>query len=181
MILGADFYRCEQLLHSNDNDFWRRTYIKTGFSMFEAMNEMMRQVAMAVACVRTESYNMARLIFLGNISNRILKNGTIEMEELRAPFINYTAFILRSLAKECGTDATFFSDHRWERFQRVTKVRDRLTHPKTKADLIVTDDDLVLMRDAVDWYWHAIRDAKNDPSFGKGTDDPSFIKKGEQL
>jgi hypothetical protein len=40
----------------------------------------------------------------------------------------------------------------WEIFRRSLKVRDRLTHPKRAADLLVADDELTDLMQVWEWF-----------------------------
>ncbi|MCX6901473.1 MAG: hypothetical protein NT105_22565 [Verrucomicrobia bacterium] len=170
-MLTADYDRCQQQLHGEDSQFWRRTYVRTVFSMIEAFNQQLRQKALNAACAEKEGYNISRILLLQDVTNRVRKNGSIEEEELRVPFVNYTAFILRSLAEESETDAAFFSDNGWNEFQKAVDVRNRLTHPKKKEDLTVTDEDLALVHEALRWYANAMCHAMGNKDFWQGHDE----------
>ena len=106
-------------------------------------------------------------LLLGN-DWRILKDGTLEKQSLRPPFLNYTAFILRALAEESNAEPTFFSESGWNDFKKAVEVRNRLTHPKMNADMNVSDTELTSLHEAVRWYYNAVITVLNNKAFWTG-------------
>ncbi len=164
--LTADLDRCQQNLDSEDSQFWRRTYTRTLFSFFEAMNSLLKAKALEAACSADKSsFNSTRIELLEGYIYRINKNGTLEQQEHRFPFINYTAFILRCLAEESNTEATFFSDNGWNEFQKAVQIRHRLTHPKRGSDMDITDPEMKTIAKASEWYFVASTHAFQNTQF----------------
>jgi hypothetical protein len=155
--LTSDLGKCEQNLHSEDCQFWRRTYVRTVFSLLEAMNSIVKEKAVEAACSGDKtSLNTSRIELLGDYTYRIEKNGKLEQQEQRFPFVNYTAFVLRSLCEESYVEPSFFSDNGWNEFQKAVKIRYRLTHPKRNADLDISDEELQTVREAMRWHGNAM-------------------------
>jgi hypothetical protein len=164
--LTSDLGKCEEHLDSEDCQFWRRTYIRTVFSLFEAMNNFLKEKAAQAACSGDkQSFNTTRIELLGDYSYRIERNGKIERQEQRFPFLNYTAFVLRSLCEESYVDPKFFSDNGWNEFQKAVQIRHRLTHPKADADLDISDTELATVHEAMRWYYGAVLDAFGNTAF----------------
>lgn len=169
-ILTADLDLCQQNLNSDDSQFWRRTYVRTLFSFFEAMNSLLKSKAVQAACSGDkESFNATRIELLGDYTYRINKNGTLDQQEHRFPFVNYTAFILRCLAEESNVEASFFSDNGWAEFQKAVQIRHRLTHPKKDKDMDISDSEMDSVHEASRWYFNASIHAFENTSFW-GTD-----------
>ena len=168
--LSSDFDRCVDQLESEDTQFWRRTLCRTIFSMFEAMNGLLKEKAIQAACSGDKkSWKITRIELLGENEYRILKNGKLEQQPLRRPFLNYTAFVLRALAEESYTEPTFFSDPGWNDFQKAIEVRHRLTHPKKNSDMNVSDTELTSLHEAVRWYYNASITAMGNKTFWTGS------------
>jgi len=167
--LSSDYDKCVDHLESEDSQFWRRTLCRTMFSMFEAMNGLLREKAIEAACsADKKSRSITRIeLLLGN-EYRILKDGRLEKQPLRRPFLNYTAFILRALAEESNTEPTFFSDSGWSEFQKAVNVRHRRTHPKKNTDMNISDAELTSLHEAVRWYYNANITAIGNKAFWTG-------------
>jgi hypothetical protein len=155
--LIEDYHKCTENLHANDNQFWRRTLFRTAFSFIESLNGLVKEKAVLALCSRgKKQLNITKIELLQDFDHRISKTGKLESQQRRQPFLNYTAFILRCLAEESNTEATFFSDNGWNEFQKALDVRHRLTHPKKAADMNVSDEELHSLEETFRWYTGAI-------------------------
>jgi hypothetical protein len=155
--LTSDLGRCEEHLDSADCQFWRRAYIRTAFSIFEAMNNFLKEkAAQAASSGDKTAFNTTRIDLLADYTYHIERNGKIVPQEQRFPFLNYTAFVLRSLCEESYVKANFFSDNGWNEFQKAVQIRHRLTHPKMGADLDVSDTEIQSIKEAMHWYGNAV-------------------------
>lgn len=170
--VSADFGKCADQLDSEDTQFWRRTLCRTLFSMFEALNGLLREKALQAICSKKKNVNITRIQLLGGNEWRILETGKLEKQPLRRPFLNYTAFILRTLAEESGTEPVFFSDDGWKEFQNAIKIRHRLTHPAKNTDMNISDAELATLRKAVRWYGNAVCIAMGNDKFWSGSPMP---------
>jgi hypothetical protein len=52
-------------------------------------------------------------------------------------------------------------DSRWDDFKKAMLVRDRLTHPKKVSDLEVTDEEVMRLNRAHDWYSECLDELLN--------------------
>jgi hypothetical protein len=173
--LTSDYDKCVDHLEAEDTQFWRRTICRTTFSMFEAMNGLLREKAVEALCsADKKSRNITRIALLSGKEWRILKDGKLEHQPLRRPFLNYTAFILRAFAEESNSEPTFFADSGWNDFQKAVEVRHRLTHPKKNTDMNVSDAELTSLHEAVRWYFNAAATVLNNKTFWTGPTIPPF-------
>jgi hypothetical protein len=130
------------------------------------MNSIVKEKALQAACSGDKTaINTTRIELLGDYTYRIEKNGKLEQQEHRFPFVNYTAFVLRSLCEESYVEPSFFSDNGWNEFQKAVQVRHRLTHPKKDADLDISDKELETVREAMRWYHNALHHAFSNSTF----------------
>jgi len=142
-IAIEDYDICRQQMESTDTQFWRCSYIRSTFVVMEAAIDLLRQKAMEITCSKKEEYNLTRIELLGNSEYRILRTGRLEMNNRKAPFLNYLAFILRCLAEESGGSIDgHISLDGWRKLGDSVKVRDRLTHPKKDTTMDVSDDEI---------------------------------------
>ena len=156
-VLTSDLERCQENLDSEDSQFWRRTYIRTAFAFIEAMNGILRVTALRAATSNEKTeLRLTRIALLDETGFSIQKNGTLKEEDQRHPFLNYTAFILRSLAEESYGEASFFGDNGWNELQKAVQIRHRLTHPKGGSDMNISDEELTGVHEAMRWYHNAV-------------------------
>lgn len=71
---------------------------------------------------------------------RLGKNGKLDLEPNRIPFLSLVAFTLKTFAKQVSLEKEVLSDNRWEAFCQSTHIRHRITHPKFHTEIEITDD-----------------------------------------
>ena len=151
--LQGDVSECAKQLRDNDTPFWRRTLVRTVFSMIEAFNVSVADKAItALVNPRNRKYNISALILLSGRDFRIAKNGDITSSNSRHPLLNFTGFLIRTLAKAGNVRKHCLGQHGWNDFQKAVAIRNRITHPKTKGDAEVSDEDINALMSGVTWY-----------------------------
>lgn len=140
-----------------EEQFWRRVYVRAVFSYFEAHAFVMRSSCLPrMRPKRGDAEAIFRLALLTDASYQPTKTGRLERaREFRVPFVNSFAFSMRTFAEGAGLTnkeiERFFADNCFNLLQRATKVRDRLTHPKKLSDLDVSNDELLEVTNAYGW------------------------------
>ncbi|MFT5469875.1 MAG: hypothetical protein ACI8UO_004998 [Verrucomicrobiales bacterium] len=158
-ILIEDYDYFRQALKEADTPRNRRSYVRAAFAAMEGLVDWVRQKAADATCTNTEieGLNITRLQLLGLDDYRISKTGKIESSNRRTPFLNYTAFVLRSLAEELEIDfEEHISDAGWSKLQIAVRARDRLTHPKTASELSVSDEEIEATEIGILWVFNSM-------------------------
>src|SRR5438445_8510504 len=131
----------------------RRAYVRVMLSFIEGMNHALKQILIAAAeCHRVN---------LSDEEVQILRGVQIQLDGKYKPKVVHrplrvkddVRFTLLMLGK-CA-DAPFdpnFGDQGWAAFLDAIAIRNRVTHPKSRDDLWLTDADLVRVDQAVKWF-----------------------------
>ncbi len=62
-------------------------------------------------------------------------------------------FAFRVLAKSLGKEFSLnLGGTGWRAFRDAVDIRNRVTHPKSSAQLVISNDDILAVRDADDWF-----------------------------
>jgi hypothetical protein len=154
-LLTADLALCENKLDGGDHQFWRRSYVRIYFTMIEGLCALMREKCLPLACTQDSKggISVSDIHFLSDVGFRIKDNGTLEPEEHRCPFINRVAFSIRTFAKYANVTIDMCGDSGWKGFRDATKIRNRLTHPKSAEDLTISDEDMKVVQSGVNWFY----------------------------
>ena len=122
----------------SDSQHWRRNYVRVCASLIEGYAHCLREMcAVSFACVAPEiSEKEAEVVRSERSFNA---NERIKLT-LRAA---YKLFELQP--------APNFGGHKWPRAQRVLERRHLLMHPKTPADLEISNELWLELRDDVTW------------------------------
>ncbi len=166
---GYEGYACLELLQDlvavqklaaiKEDQFTRRTAVRTAFALIEAMCFQMRRVI--ILCLflqsrRTLKLDLATLSLLAEKTPTISDNGKVSKRQQQQPMNSHIAFVLRQAAELVGVDADqFFRDDGWNKFKKAVTLRHRLTHPKSKDDVQVSDDDCNYVGRGLAWFWVA--------------------------
>ncbi len=118
-------------LEKDDTPLNRRTYVRTFFSAVEATIHFMRQVALD-----------KRELFAEEEIEKL-------EEKRRLPLTDSVAFVCKMYSR--AMDSPFMlerSGKEWAAFLTAIKVRDSITHPKRRATLDISDENLHGVRSA---------------------------------
>ena len=91
------------------------------------------------------------LCALSNISYRIDDNGHLQLERPNISLKHRTLFALNMTARVTGSDISPKQDEGWKQFVQATKIRNRITHPKTQDDLEVSKQEYATVVEALQW------------------------------
>ena len=92
------------------------------------------------------------LCALSDISYEIRQNGTLVIKAPRIQFENRVLFVLNLLDKTIGRQVKPKEIEGWQEFQDSIKIRNRITHPKTKDDLAVSQEDYDTVIRGFQWF-----------------------------
>jgi hypothetical protein len=156
--LVQDMIEAEDRVESTHSPTACRDYVRAAFALHEGFLDWFRGIVARWLVGRMYRYGelkITQLYLIGTTSHRITKQGQLEGEITKRPFLNDLAFVIRTGA-ECwhfGVSC-FFSDCGWEQTQKALKIRHRITHPKRGLDLYVNTEELETVRDSVRWlFW----------------------------
>jgi len=158
--LFDDVVECEELLDRSDTQFARRALVRAAFAFNEGyvywLKEQVTQWLLGKGWT-TNKIEITKLLLLSDDTYRPNRQGNIESEPNRIPFLNYCAFVFRTAAECSGSDATLlFSDNGWNEMHTALAVRHRITHPKKPEDLEITDNELYSVSEGHRWLFNSL-------------------------
>ena len=92
------------------------------------------------------------LCALSDISYEIRQNGKLVIKPPRIPFKNRVLFVLDVLDRTIGRQTKPKEVEGWKEFQDAIKIRDCITHPKTKDHLSVSREDYDTVIKGLQWF-----------------------------
>lgn len=128
----------------------KRDLIRTAFAAIEGIGWIFREHIVHAART-TSNLDPAEEVALSEISYQVTEQGKIT-EQTRylslLAMIRLTARIAGKLARDAKID---FSEASWVGLQRAIKIRNRITHPKSRHDLVLSDDEVKASVAALFW------------------------------
>lgn len=153
---NKDVLSARNLLENNDDQdhFLRRTYIRALFAFVEGTVWVLKN-----ACINARPENPEKELTPGEYA--LLKEITFELGK-NGKYTEKTKHLnLQSNLKFCVNmfNQLFDSDidlqigtQRWENFKKAIKIRNRITHPKRRHDLLIKDEDVKMCIGTECWF-----------------------------
>jgi hypothetical protein len=158
--LFRDMVEAEDRVEATQSQTACRDFVRGAFALHEGYLDWFRGIVAQWLVGRMRRYGelkIEHLYMIGSSSHRITKQGKLEEEVAKRPFLNDLAFVIKTGAECWHFDSSpFFSDCGWEKTQKALKIRHRITHPKNGMDLYVNSEELETVRDSVRWLFWAI-------------------------
>jgi hypothetical protein len=161
----VEFFRNKLL--SEDNQLWRRAYIRTTFAEIEAMVFRMKQVALKSCDMFGIKLSEAEINLIQEQSFDLRENGEIKTQakflrlqsNLRFAFKVFSRVLHFKYSLEVSSDG-------WTFFDEALRIRNRLTHPKSLSDFHISDQDEIIVIKASDWFKESMKGLLNSGSEG---------------
>ena len=150
--LSDDVTSAKKILDSNDSQFSRRMYLRSLFALIEGNSFRLRQMALAAHKHRGKCLSDDEVIVLKEKEINVTENGKLKVRTKHLEFIANVRFSQNCFLKAIGGKQPDYSDNGWALLKNAVKIRNRITHPRSEEDLIITDDELVLIDKAKEWY-----------------------------
>src|SRR5690606_37580371 len=132
--------------------FFRRTVIRTSFSAIEGLVWTMKQSSVALVEAYPDVYEPEDLFVLKELSYAVTPAGRTYTRPLFLPVTAGIKLVLTTLNRNPWVSHTVDLNHpSWSALHVALRVRHRLTHPKTGADLLVSESDVRQAVSAHSW------------------------------
>lgn len=143
-------------LHEDpENQSWRRIYVRTAYAWIEATVYSMKLTALLFNNPKNEKLKLTigenAIIF--EKSFYLTDTGLVKSRQNFQETAKSLRFAFRVNAKVFNVDFHLDINCKgWQSYLDGLKIRNRITHPKSKKDLYVTDKDQIIVSDAVTWF-----------------------------
>lgn len=149
---ARDFEAAKRLARAEPSQFSRRTLVLTYFSFVEGIAYQLRQVTLA-SLQHSDVLSAGELSLLREERFQLTAKGLPEKRDNFSATLPSLLFSLRCYVKNHGASfAPSTGTTGWEAMRHLVEIRDRLTHPKSAADLEVSAGDLDTLTSASAWW-----------------------------
>jgi hypothetical protein len=127
----------------------RRSLIRATFAAVEgSLSELCDDLLTIASSGLTEAQSMA----LRQESIRVEENGSIRTINVWQPLKTRVRLVIEIVKRLHPEYAINFGDRGWQQLLQGLDTRDRVTHPKSLADLDVSDEDCNTALDGMGWF-----------------------------
>jgi hypothetical protein len=167
-ILLDDVETSLQLYEKTPNDFSRRTRVKALFTYLEGHLYAFKQATRALEYELAAPFSGlvlgghgAHILIFSEEEKAMLEEFTYDLssggqarKRNHIPrFEDNIRFVIRAFHKAIRLESDVdFANKGWTRLMDAQGIRNRITHPKSVAGLIVSNDDLKIVEEGVRWY-----------------------------
>ena len=121
----------------------RRMFVRSAFATIEAWIYVMKQIALVShPDPKCPTISEAERAFAQELEYKLTDSGDVETRRTKISLEANLRFGFKLLAKAVSIPSELdVSGSEWQSFRRAIKIRDRITHPKSVADLNISDED----------------------------------------
>ncbi len=164
--LNSDLEAARTAVSSSDEQFHRRTYLRTLYSYSEAMLFRMKQYLLDQGEVAKVSITPNEKLILDEQKVEMQSDGTLQRKELMTSHKNNIMFTLRFMTRKLELPRQpDFGSNGWNEYCASLEKRNAITHPKFPGDLIVTDSELLILKNADRWVQNEFANLLNNFAF----------------
>ena len=152
LVLGQDCKDQYLAIQSNDNQMYRRAYVRSVFAFIEGVLYRMKRTAAHLGWP-LGNLKIAEMVIIDETSFHVTDKGGVDHKPVFIPFPNNVIFSFKVYSKSVGSSFELsVGGAGWQNLRDMVKVRDRLMHPKTLPDLEVTDAEVKATKNTFEWF-----------------------------
>jgi len=164
-VSGVLLQDIENLVAAYRNDWssqpLRRMFVRAYWSMIEGEVFCTKQFVLRACELGGKSLSAEDHVFLAESRVIIDENGGASLKPVRSDTLSNLKQTLKIVSSKFELDwAPDFSTQGWGKLALSLELRHRITHPKTAAELIISDSELDIHKDAFAWFLAAFNEFK---------------------
>jgi hypothetical protein len=149
-LLSQDVILSLERKRQNDNQASRRDLVRTMFAAIEGYAQEYRDHVRSIAD-DIEPIDPVMSLALSEKTYFISENGHVDVQIRYTPLPSMIRLVTRLASEICPQLKVDFSGSDWRNFRQAATIRNRITHPKSKSDLTISDDDIDVVQMAFFW------------------------------
>jgi len=133
--------------------FWRRAYVRSVFAFIEGVTYRMKLLAFEDKDKPDVNFLPEELAFLLEEDFDLNEKGEVISTPAKISLTKNIRFAFKAIARASSINYELkVGDYGWDALRKAAKVRDRLMHPKSIEDLVVSNDDIDLIIKGSTWF-----------------------------
>ena len=132
---------------------FRRMFVRSCWALIEGEAYCIKQLTLRACELGGKSLSAAEHAFLSEVQMVGDQNGVVKKRNVRKGFLENLKETLKIATSKFELERTpDFGNQGWEQLRHSGDLRDRITHPKTAVELVISDDELDAHRSGFAWY-----------------------------
>jgi exopolyphosphatase / guanosine-5'-triphosphate,3'-diphosphate pyrophosphatase len=132
---------------------FRRMFVRSCWALIEGEAHCIKQLTLRACELGGKSLSADEHAFLSEVQMVGDQNGVVKKRNVRKGFLENLKETLKIATSKFELERTpDFGNQGWEQLRHSGDLRDRITHPKTAVELVISDDELGAHRSGFAWY-----------------------------
>jgi hypothetical protein len=151
--LLIDLDKCLHTAKTKKSQLARRNSVRAAFAAIEGWTWTLKLSALQLEQRGEIEFSSGERALLTEASYELDNKGQVKTRPARLSLLTNIRFAVAAFAKASAVEFELLSSgEKWDAFRRAIKIRDRLVHPKSIHEFRVTDEDFLIVDDAVSWW-----------------------------
>ncbi|MEQ1832273.1 MAG: hypothetical protein ABL977_04395 [Candidatus Eisenbacteria bacterium] len=151
--LSQDVERALEAFYESDTAYSRRIVVRLFASAVEGHTYGLKQRCLARLQKEPRLYSIDEAALLMEENYSLGKDARPHARPQFAPTAESFEFALKMFVKDTTPELDIRSDRPgWTMFTRAFTIRNRITHPKSRADLVVSDEEFACVQHSHLWF-----------------------------
>lgn len=159
ILFASDAQNAEDILDSDDTQYKRRTFVRALFAMIEGTVYFLKQTTLSTG-LSNGKLSVSDMLLLQDATPELRQNGETCIKTKFIPIDDNLKFVIRMLKQVYEINISLGQgSSAWQDFQAAISIRNKITHPKSESDFLISDKDVETMRRVRSWFCEIIADA----------------------
>lgn len=148
---GDDAGFAESEMDKNDDDYYRRNFVRALFAMIEGSVFVIKQSTLIAGF--SERLSFAEIALLKEETFDLDNKGNVRSQVKFLRIADNFKFAARMASRvfDCNLDLGVGTQE-WDYFLELIRIRNRVTHPKGSSDFEISQDEAELARKVFYWF-----------------------------
>ena len=148
-ILYADLDEAKKHLENKDSQVWRRSFYRTFFAYLEGHTHALKQLFLFFDWWTVDLDTEYKI----RNQRKIQKDGAVQIVDSYLPLVQNIKLLFKAFAKASRIEPIISdNDKSWELLAKTASIRNRIVHPKKSEDLVISDEEIQLIRHVNKWF-----------------------------
>jgi hypothetical protein len=131
----------------------RRRYLRAGFALVEGTLGGIRGIALSDIHRKRTAFSEAEIAVLTGHAFELDRKGKTRGRPVTYQVSSYVRFMLPILARIYRVDFDLdVGGSGWRSFEAARLLRNRVTHPRSSVDLIISDTEMATAKEGIGWF-----------------------------
>ncbi|MPS74241.1 MAG: hypothetical protein E2590_13995 [Chryseobacterium sp.] len=160
-----DAFESEKMLSENrSSQFFRRVYIRSIFAYIEGSIWVLKQVCLKAKSVDgvQRKISISEFTILTEETYDLKGNGDIKTGSKTINLLDNIKFTFKTINRLFNEEINLgIGTVSWDNLIKAKNIRNRITHPKSEIDMIISDKEIVICEEVCSWFNVLVHDCFN--------------------